>query len=79
MVNCPRVSAIQMVSTTDLDTNLKVAQQLIVQAVNAGSQMVLLPEYFAIMASQDKDKLQMMVKVKYSHFSLPWLNVFNCG
>ncbi len=59
MVNCPRVSAIQMVSTTDLETNLKVAQQLIVQAVNAGSQMVLLPEYFAIMASQDKDKLQM--------------------
>lgn len=46
------VAVIQMVSTSDLDSNLRVAERLIREAVDAGARLVLLPENFALFDSQ---------------------------
>ncbi|GHD55708.1 carbon-nitrogen hydrolase family protein [Jeongeupia chitinilytica] len=50
-------TAVQMVSTPDVADNLKTATALIERAVDAGSALVVLPEYFAIMGLRDTDKL----------------------
>ena len=42
-----RVAAIQMVSDTQVPTNLQAAGQLIAQAAAQGAELVALPEYFA--------------------------------
>jgi predicted amidohydrolase len=52
-----RIAGIQMVSTDDLDENLKKAQSLISQAASEGSQFIVLPEYFCMMGLRDHDKL----------------------
>lgn len=43
------VSAIQMCSSSHIDDNLAQAERLITQAVDAGAQLVVLPEMFAIL------------------------------
>lgn len=44
-----KVAAVQMVSTADLDSNLKAAEALIAQASALGAELVLLPEVFAVL------------------------------
>lgn len=51
------VAAIQTVSSTDVDANLQQAAGLIEQAVQAGADLVALPEYFCLMGRHDKDKI----------------------
>lgn len=53
-----KVAAIQMVSSTDLQTNLAQAHALLAQAAEAGAELAVLPEYFCIMGRVDTDKLQ---------------------
>lgn len=52
-----RVAAVQMVSAPDVSTNLRVAAELIDQAVAQGASVVLLPEYFCLMGHHDADKV----------------------
>lgn len=52
-----RVAALQMVSSTSLDDNLKQAAALIEQAAQQGARLVLLPEYFCLMGKRDEDKV----------------------
>lgn len=51
------VAAIQMISSPEVDENLKQAKVLIAEAAQAGAQLIVLPEYFALMGQQDTDKL----------------------
>ena len=44
-----KVSAIQMVSTANIDENLNTAARLIAKAVEGGARLVLLPEVFAVL------------------------------
>ena len=55
-----RVAAIQMASGPNVSANLAEAEQLIDLAVDAGAQLVALPEFFCIMAMKDAD----VVKVR---------------
>ena len=52
-----RVAAVQMLSGNDVAINLAAAERLIGEAVAGGAQLVLLPEYFGILGSRAKDKL----------------------
>lgn len=52
-----RVAAIQTVSSTTLDSNLKQAGELIAQAAGAGAKLIALPEYFCLMGRHDSDKV----------------------
>jgi nitrilase len=52
-----RVAAIQMVSGTDVATNLAEAETLVGEAVAQGATLVLLPENFGLMSTQPADKL----------------------
>ena len=54
--NNPKIAAIQMVSSADFDQNLADAKQLIIEAANKGADLVVLPEYFAIMGQKEVDK-----------------------
>ncbi len=51
------VAALQMVSTPDVDENLRTALRLIAQAAQAGAELLALPEYFCLMGLKDSDKL----------------------
>ena len=53
-----KVAAIQMVSSTDLQTNLDHARALLAEAAAAGAELAVLPEYFCLMGRVDTDKLQ---------------------
>jgi len=46
-----RLAALQMVSTADLEANLKQAEMLVGQAAEQGAELVLLPENFALLES----------------------------
>lgn len=61
----PKVAAIQMCSTHDVDENLATASQLISQAAQQGAEFVVLPENFAIIGLLDTDKLK--VKEAFGH------------
>ena len=50
-----RVAAIQMASGPNVSANLAEAEQLIELAVDAGARLVVLPEFFCIMALKDAD------------------------
>ncbi|MDD2944076.1 MAG: carbon-nitrogen hydrolase family protein [bacterium] len=50
-------SAIQMISSADLDLNLKTAERLLRQAKDKGCELAVLPENFALMGRSEKDKL----------------------
>jgi len=52
-----RVAAVQMVSGTAVDANLRAAEALIARAVADGAELVALPEYFCLMGSSDHDKV----------------------
>jgi predicted amidohydrolase len=53
-----KVAAIQMVSSSDLHTNLDHARALLAQAAQAGAELAVLPEYFCLMGRVDTDKLK---------------------
>jgi nitrilase len=50
-----RVAAIQMASGPNVPANLSEAEQLIELAVEAGARLVVLPEFFCLMALKDAD------------------------
>ena len=52
-----RAAVVQMVSSADVRENLDTAASLIGQAAGAGAQLVALPEFFAIISENDRDKL----------------------
>ena len=52
-----KVAALQMVSGTDLQTNLDCASDLLADAANAGAELAVLPEYFCLLGQHDTDKL----------------------
>lgn len=52
-----KIAAIQMVSSTELQSNLATARRLIAEAAARGAQLVALPEYFCFMGRADTDKL----------------------
>ena len=52
-----KVAAIQMVSGLSCEANLEAASLLILQAVEQGAELVVLPEYFCILGAVDTDKL----------------------
>ena len=52
-----KVAAIQMVSGTRVDDNLRAAHALLTEAAHGGAELAVLPEYFCIMGQRDTDKL----------------------
>jgi nitrilase len=52
-----RVAAVQMVSGTQVEPNLLAAGHLIARAAAEGASLVVLPEYFCLMGSRDRDKV----------------------
>ncbi len=52
-----KIAALQMVSTPDVATNLATARRLAAQAVSQGAELVLLPEYWALMSQDENRKL----------------------
>ncbi|MFT3778259.1 MAG: carbon-nitrogen hydrolase family protein [Ottowia sp.] len=52
-----KVAAIQMVSGTQVEPNLRAAHALLAEAAAAGAELALLPEYFCVMGRRDTDKL----------------------
>jgi len=53
-----RVAAVQMASGPKVDANLKEAARLIEIAVEQGAKLVALPEYFAILGMDERDKVK---------------------
>jgi predicted amidohydrolase len=51
------VAAVQMISSPSVEENLATARRLVAQAAAGGAQLVVLPEYWAIMGQQETDKL----------------------
>ena len=51
-----RVAAIQMNSQSDVQGNLQLADQLLAEAAGDGCQLAVLPENFALMPQQGRDK-----------------------
>jgi len=52
-----RVAAVQMVSGTQVEANLRSAETLIGEAAGRGAALVVLPEYFCLMGQHDRDKV----------------------
>ena len=52
-----KVAAIQMVSCTRPEDNLRDARALLEQAARGGAELAVLPEYFCVMGHKDTDKL----------------------
>ncbi|KGQ70249.1 acyltransferase [Chelonobacter oris] len=52
-----KIATIQMVSTTDVKSNVETMQTLVRKAAQAGAKWALLPEYWPLMATDEKDKL----------------------
>ena len=51
------VAAVQMISSPSVTDNIATARRLVAQAAATGAQLVLLPEYWAIMGLSDSDKV----------------------
>ena len=54
-----RIAACQMVSGIDIEKNIRTAKALISSAAQSGAELVLLPEYFALMPQSDSQLLEM--------------------
>ena len=52
-----KVAAIQMVSCTQVEHNLRAAHALLSEAAHEGAELAVLPEYFCVMGQRDTDKL----------------------
>ena len=52
-----RVAAVQTLSAGDVEANLRAIEPLIVDAVQQGARLVLLPEYFGIFGARASDKV----------------------
>lgn len=52
-----RLAAIQMVSTMDVSENIDAANRLVGDACEQGAEIVLLPEYWVLMAQSDAEKI----------------------
>ena len=52
-----RVAAVQTVSTPDPAENMQSVARLVREAVQAGAQLVVLPEYWAILGHRETDKV----------------------
>ena len=52
-----RVAAVQMVSTANVEQNLRAAGELVEEAARGGARLVVLPEYFCLMGMRDRDKV----------------------
>ncbi|MBP7451215.1 MAG: carbon-nitrogen hydrolase family protein [Ottowia sp.] len=52
-----KLAAIQMVSSTSLADNLRVAHALLTEAAHHGAELAVLPEYFCVLGRRDTDKL----------------------
>ncbi|MYM65657.1 carbon-nitrogen hydrolase family protein [Pseudoduganella sp. FT55W] len=52
------VAAVQMISSPSVPDNIATARRLVTQAAQDGAQLVLLPEYWAIMGLNDSDKVK---------------------
>ena len=52
-----KVAAIQMVSTGEVQENLRMAGDLLDQAAAQGAELAVLPEYFCLIGQSDGDKL----------------------
>ena len=52
-----QVAAIQMVSTPDPAENRRAAERRVLEAAASGAQLVLLPEYWAILGHRETDKV----------------------
>lgn len=52
-----KVAAIQMASGPNVSGNLSEARRLIARAAEQGAQLIVLPEFFAIMGMAERDKL----------------------
>jgi nitrilase len=52
------VAAVQMISSPSVPDNIATARRLVTQAARGGAQLVLLPEYWAIMGLNDGDKVK---------------------
>ena len=53
----PRIAALQLTSTDDVQANLQTAGRLIAAAAGAGAVLAALPENFAFMGARERDKL----------------------
>lgn len=60
--NTLKVASLQMVSTSELDNNLKTAAELIKQAADQACSIAVLPEYFCLFGKRDTDKLKIQEK-----------------
>ncbi|MGH6612529.1 MAG: nitrilase-related carbon-nitrogen hydrolase, partial [Burkholderiaceae bacterium] len=52
-----RVAGVQMVSTIEVEENLRAAAALIDEAAQGGAKLIALPEYFCLMGQRDTDKI----------------------
>jgi nitrilase len=52
-----KIAVIQMVSGSDVQTNVKHARSLLESAAQQGAELAVLPEYFCLMGQTDADKL----------------------
>ena len=52
-----KIAAVQMVSTPDVAENFATARRLVTDAAQQGAQLVLLPEYWSLMAMHEADKV----------------------
>ena len=58
MANQILVSAVQMISTDNVDVNLKAARRLVLEAATQSAQIVVLPEYFCLLSPVESDKFK---------------------
>jgi nitrilase len=52
-----KVAALQMISGTQAEANLRAAHALLAEAAQAGAELAVLPEYFCLMGRRDADRL----------------------
>ncbi len=52
-----KIAALQMISSTRVETNLRTADRLLAEAKAQGAELAVLPEYFCLLGANDKDKV----------------------